>query len=162
MRTLQRELKNLENRIQRQDKIIQFLCKYNRDDIVINNDYAPPMGTYSRALYEVNIKYIYGGQLHDIDVSQWTNRRAVVLKDLKQEAIIGVTARGNAGLSKPQPDYIYFVLDKASEKLTQITDEVFNALYELHPDPATTKTITISKADIESGMHKGIITVEAT
>lgn len=128
----QEKIENLESKIQEQNETLDFLCKYNKDEIVINTikDYIP----CCRFVDVVNIKYIHNGKLHSVKVNYWNNREVKILKNLKNEIILSVKARSKLD------EYIYFILNKSSETVDKISDDVANTLNEIHKDTVVDDT----------------------
>lgn len=89
------------------EKIVKFLCYYNKDDIGASSNHY---GFFDK---EIKFKYLYDGKLMETEGVRgmfW----GVVSND-KEKAIIEVT------LSLPFSESSYYEINKANAKLTDIT-----------------------------------------
>ena len=90
------------------EKIVEFLCRYNKDDIGAS---SKNYGFFDK---QIKFKYLYDGKLMETE-SVWGMFWGVVSYD-KEKAIIQVN------LSMPFSKSSYYELNKANAKLQDITN----------------------------------------
>ena len=120
---LKERVNKLEEELNEKSKIIEFLCNYDKDDVIITQQggYVYANIFSINTTLKKNIVYLYGGKLHEIDVNYLAYRELTVLKNTKTEALIGIAYHSNKG-------YKPLILNKATETLTEISDEMCEQL----------------------------------
>lgn len=142
---LKERVSRLEEELNEKSKIIEFLCNHDKDDVVITQ----PEGYAYASIFNMNITpkrnivYLYGGKLHEIDINYMAYRELTVLKNMKTEVLISAIHLSN-NTCKP------FILNKATEMLTEISDDVLSTLQDLSSNG-------LEKIIIEKGMDGGIL-----
>ena len=123
---LKEKVNKLEQELREKSKIIEFLCNYDKDDVVITQESEYTYVT----IFNINpnpkktIVYLYGGKLQEVDVNYLAHRKLVVLQNNKTEALIGITTCNCNG-------YKPLLLNKATGQLTEISDEMCKQLLEI-------------------------------
>ena len=116
MMTLRKKLKGLEDRLQQQERMIAFLSNHNRDDVIIEASYDG-IGILTQV-----ITYIYQGQLHRIPISFLERRDLKIQDNLADQVILTSAVVGGRDT---------LILDKASESIAPVTEQVLGALQEM-------------------------------
>ena len=119
---LKNKIKTLEDKLERQAEIIEFLCNHDKDAIIIVKHDAV-------SIYDCpdqSLRYLYGGTLHRVDIRQYYNRAVTVYKNMDTEAILQVSSCTGT---------LYVMLNKATEQLTQLSADTLKSLQSI-PGPA--------------------------
>lgn len=117
---LKNKIKTLEDKFEKQAEVIEFLCNYNKDAIIVKHDTGIIYGYPNQSL-----RYLYGGTLHKVDINQYYNRAITVYKNMYTEAILQVSSCTGT---------LYVMLDKATEQLTQLSADTLKSLQSI-PGP---------------------------
>ena len=125
MTKLKNKIKLLEEQIEKQAEIIEFLCNHDRSEIILSTKdkyyYYQNIYSCSNVFSGPTLNYIFGGILHKVDIKDWVIGDIKVLENTETEAIIEASSmKGN----------ILLILNKATEQLTQVSDTIFNVVKE--------------------------------
>lgn len=90
------------------EKIVDFLCRYNKDDVVTTFTH------FGYLVKEIKFKYLYNGKL--MESEGVVGMYSVIVSNDKEKAIIRV------GGYSPFSEGSYYELDKRSAKLIDITN----------------------------------------
>lgn len=136
---LKEKVDKLEQELHEKSKIIEFLCNYDKDAVVITQESEYTYAT----IFNINLNpkktivYLYGGKLQEVDVNYLAHRKLKVLKNMKTEALIGITTLNG---------YKPLLLNKATGQLTEISDEVGEELLKIADEKKESFSIGNSNA----------------
>lgn len=139
---LKEKVDKLEQELHEKSKIIEFLCNYDKDDVVITQESEYTYAT----IFNINpnpkktIVYLYGGKLQEVDVNYLAHRKLKVLKNMETEALIGITTLNG---------YKPLLLNKATGQLTEISDEVCEELLKIADEKK--ESFSIGNSNIKTG-----------
>ncbi len=139
---LKEKVNKLEQELHEKSKIIEFLCNYDKDDVVITQESEYTYAT----IFNINpnpkktIIYLYGGKLQEVDVNYLAHRKLKVLKNMKTEALIGIVTLNG---------YKPLLLNKATGQLTEISDEVGEELLKIADEKK--ESFSIGNSNVKTG-----------